>query len=79
VHDLVQSFLDGHIEKSQQVHFDILGLCQSMFIETNPLPVKTAMSLMGMIKEEWRLPLCEMRPENRAKLQDVLKKYGLVK
>ena len=79
IHDLVQNFLDGHIEKSRQIHFEILELCHSMFIETNPIPVKTAMSLMGMIPEEWRLPLCEMRPENKAKLEEVLGRYGLVK
>ncbi|MGB2600111.1 MAG: 4-hydroxy-tetrahydrodipicolinate synthase [Candidatus Omnitrophota bacterium] len=79
VHDLVQAFLDGHVDKSRTIHFEILELCKSMFIETNPIPVKTAMSMMGMLKEEWRLPLCEMRPENKAKLEGVLKKYGLIK
>ncbi len=78
VHDLVQSFLDGDINKSRKIHYDILELCQAMFIETNPLPVKTAMSMMGMIEEEWRLPLCEMMPENKVKLQKVLKKYKLI-
>jgi 4-hydroxy-tetrahydrodipicolinate synthase len=79
VHDLVQSFLDGDIEKSRKIHFEIMELCKAMFIETNPIPVKTALSLMGMVEEEWRLPLCEMRPENKMKLENVLKKYGLVK
>ena len=79
VHDLVQTFLSGDVEKSRNIHFEVLQLCKAMFIETNPIPVKTAMSMMGMLKEEWRLPLCEMRPENKAKLEEVLKKYGLVK
>ena len=79
VHDLVQTFLSGDVEKSRNIHFEVLQLCKAMFIETNPIPVKTAMSMMGMLKEEWRLPLCEMRPENKAKLEQVLKKYGLVK
>jgi 4-hydroxy-tetrahydrodipicolinate synthase len=79
VHDLVQTFLSGDVEKSRNIHFEILQLCKAMFIETNPIPVKTAMSMMGMLKEEWRLPLCEMRPENRVKLEEVLKKYGLIK
>jgi 4-hydroxy-tetrahydrodipicolinate synthase len=79
VHDLVQTFLSGDVEKSRNIHFEILQLCKAMFIETNPIPVKTAMSMMGMLKEEWRLPLCEMRPENRVKLEEVLKKYDLIK
>jgi 4-hydroxy-tetrahydrodipicolinate synthase len=49
-----------------------------MFIETNPLPVKTALSLMGMVEEEWRLPLCEMTEPNKEKLKKVLEKYKLI-
>jgi 4-hydroxy-tetrahydrodipicolinate synthase len=79
VHELVQAFLDGHIEESRKVHFDILELCKAMFIETNPIPVKTALSMMGMAAEEWRLPLCEMGAENKAKLGQVLKRYNLIK
>ncbi|MFQ5952046.1 MAG: 4-hydroxy-tetrahydrodipicolinate synthase [Candidatus Omnitrophota bacterium] len=79
VHELVQTFLDGHYEQSQKIHFEILDLCHAMFIETNPIPVKTALAMMNMIKEEWRLPLCEMRSENKAKLEEVLKRYNLVK
>jgi 4-hydroxy-tetrahydrodipicolinate synthase len=78
VHELAQSFLDGKIDTSRKIHYEILELCQAMFIETNPLPVKTALALMGMIREEWRMPLCEMRPENKEKLKQVLKKYGLI-
>lgn len=78
VRDLTHSFLDGNIEAARSIHFEILELCQAMFIETNPLPVKTALSLMGMMQEEWRLPLCEMRPENKEKLKKVLKKYELI-
>ena len=79
VHDLVQKFLDGNHEESQRIHFEILDLCKALFIETNPIPVKTALAMMGMIKEEWRLPLCEMGSENKAKLEAVIKRYGLVK
>jgi 4-hydroxy-tetrahydrodipicolinate synthase len=79
VHDLVQTFLDGNGEGSKKIHFEILDLCKALFIETNPIPVKTALAMMDMIKEEWRLPLCEMGGENRVKLETVLKRYGLVK
>jgi 4-hydroxy-tetrahydrodipicolinate synthase len=79
VHDLVQTFLDGHLDQSRKIHFEILDLCKAMFIETNPIPVKTALSMMGMVDEEWRLPLCEMVKDNKAKLEQVLKGYSLVK
>ncbi|MFC1549064.1 4-hydroxy-tetrahydrodipicolinate synthase [Candidatus Omnitrophota bacterium] len=78
VHDLTQSFLDGDHERSRKVHYEILRLCKAMFLETNPLPVKTALSMMGMIEEEWRLPLCEMGTANKEKLKEVLKEYELV-
>jgi len=78
IHDLVQTFLDGKIEESRKIHFEIIELCSSMFIETNPGPVKTALSLMGMIEEQWRLPLCEMEIGNKEKLKKVLKKYSLI-
>ncbi|MFH1836841.1 MAG: 4-hydroxy-tetrahydrodipicolinate synthase, partial [Candidatus Omnitrophota bacterium] len=78
VHKLTQSYLDGDEEKSREVHYEIMDLCNAMFIETNPLPVKTAMSMMGMVDEEWRLPLCEMVPGNKEQLKKVLEKYKLV-
>ncbi|MFH1878971.1 MAG: dihydrodipicolinate synthase family protein, partial [Candidatus Omnitrophota bacterium] len=78
VHDLVQNFLDGKIAESRKIHYEIMGLCKAMFIETNPIPVKTAMSMMGMLDEQWRMPLCEMASENREKLKKVLKKYKLI-
>ena len=49
-----------------------------MFIETNPISVKTALSIMGKIKEEMRLPLCPMADANKEKLKNILKDYGLV-
>ncbi|RPJ21927.1 MAG: 4-hydroxy-tetrahydrodipicolinate synthase, partial [Desulfobacteraceae bacterium] len=55
-----------------------LPLCQAMFIETNPIPVKTSLALMGKIDGEMRLPLCPMAPANLEKLREALKDYGLV-
>ena len=78
IHELTQSYLDGKYEEAKRAHYEVLQLCHAMFIETNPLPVKTALSMMGMIEEEWRLPLCEMRPENRSKLMKVLEDYKLI-
>ncbi len=78
VHELTQAFLDGDLARSSSVHYEILGLCKAMFIETNPIPVKTALSMMGKAGEEWRLPLCGMGEENRERLKGVLEEYGLI-
>lgn len=75
---LTQAFLDGDIDKAREIHYQVQEICGAMFIETNPLPVKTTLSLMGMCEKEWRLPLCEMEKENEAKLKTVLKKYKLI-
>ncbi len=77
VADLVAFFKKGDIKKAQELHYKLLPLVKAMFIETNPIPVKTAMELMGMIEPELRLPLCHMSEENLAKLAEALKKYGL--
>jgi len=50
----------------------------AMFIETNPIPVKTALALMGKVGEEFKLPLCAMTEGNRKKLAQVLEKYGCI-
>jgi 4-hydroxy-tetrahydrodipicolinate synthase len=49
-----------------------------MFYETNPIPVKTTLALMGKIKEEFRLPMCQMGKASRDKLVGVIRKYGLI-
>jgi 4-hydroxy-tetrahydrodipicolinate synthase len=78
VQDLTSSYLKGDHERSRKIHYEIAELCRTLFIETNPIPVKTALSLMKMVSEEWRMPLCEMTRENREKLKVVLKKYKLI-
>jgi 4-hydroxy-tetrahydrodipicolinate synthase len=76
---LVDSFMRGDIETSRRIHFELLPLFKAMFIETNPVPAKTAMNMMGMAAGKPRLPLVEMRPDNREKLRKVLTELGLVK
>lgn len=78
IHDLVQNYLDLRIEESRKIHYEVLELCKAMFMETNPIPVKTSLALMGVIEEEWRMPLCEMTQENKAALKQVLRKYKLI-
>ena len=76
---LVDEFLKGNIEKAQQLHYKLMPLVKVLFIETNPIPLKTAMGLMGMCSPDLRLPLCAMAEDNLAKLKKALKGYGLIK
>src|SRR3990167_3151729 len=78
VADMCSSFEKCDIKKAQDLHYKMLGLVKAMFIETNPIPVKTAMGLMKMIDPEMRLPLCEMLSENKEKLVKALENYKLI-
>lgn len=78
VADMCASFEQGKIKKAEELHYRMLPLVKSMFIETNPIPVKTAMGLMKMCDPEMRLPLCDMMPENKEKLVKALKEYKLI-
>jgi 4-hydroxy-tetrahydrodipicolinate synthase len=78
VADMVSEFQKGNIQKAQALHYKLLPLVKAMFIETNPIPVKTAMGLLKMCEPDLRLPLCEMLPENLEKLKKALKDYGLL-
>jgi len=75
---LVDAMLNGDLAKARSMHFDIYELCQAMFIETNPIPVKAALGLMGKITPEFRLPLCAPSEANMTKLRTVLEKYGIL-
>jgi 4-hydroxy-tetrahydrodipicolinate synthase len=68
----------GDVAKAREIHYELEPLNAAMFIETNPIPVKTALALMGKVQEEFRLPLCRMSEANRNKLKDVLKSYKLI-
>ena len=78
--DMVRLFLDGDIESARKIHYELLDLNKNLFIETNPIPVKIAAHLMGLIKKcEFRLPLCEMKKENLAVLRTTLQNLKLIK
>jgi len=79
VADLVSAYESGNIKKAQEVHYKLLPLIKAVFLETNPIPVKTAMGLMGLCEPDLRLPMCSMSPENLEKLKKALKDYGLIK
>lgn len=76
---LVHAFAAGQIEKSRKIQLEMLELIDILFIETNPIPVKTACSLMGLCALELRLPLCEMSAANLARLKSVLRKYHVTR
>jgi len=78
VSELVSNILNGEIENSQRLHKSLFPLCKAMFIETNPIPVKTAMKLLGRLNGEMRLPLCDMSDEHKRQLKKVLEEHGLI-
>ena len=75
---MCEAFEKGDVKKAEELHYKMLNLVKAMFVETNPIPVKTAMGLMKMIDPELRLPLCDMLPENKEKLVKALKEYQLI-
>ena len=75
---MFDAFFAGKMEEALKLHYKMEPLHSLMFIETNPIPVKTALALMGKINEEFRLPLCPMADANKEKLKKALKDYGLI-
>ena len=75
---MVRYALNGKLDLAREIHYRLLGLMNANFIETNPIPVKAALAMMGRIGENYRLPLVPMAPVNRAKLADELKELGLI-
>lgn len=78
VADMCSAFAKGDLKKAEKLHYGMLDLVKAMFVETNPIPVKTAMGLLKMCDPEMRLPLCEMLPENKDKLVKAMKEYKLL-
>ena len=76
---MVQAFTEGRAAEARELHAHYYPLFRDLFIETNPIPIKTALSLAGRISGEFRLPLCEMAPANAAKLLATLRNLNLVK
>ena len=75
---MCSALLEGKVDEARKLHFKLEPLNKGMFIETNPISVKTALSLMGKIEEEMRLPLCRMSSENKEKLKNILVNYGVI-
>ena len=79
IHEMTTAYLNGDIEKARNMQLELNPLNKALFIETNPIPVKTAMNLMGFNVGPLRLPLVEMSDKNLEYLKSVLSKYGLLK
>ena len=77
--DLTRAALEGNFAKAKKLHYEWLDLMNINFIESNPIPVKTALSMMGKIKEVFRLPLVAIEDKNREALKLVLKSHKLLK
>ena len=75
---MVRHALAGRLPDARDMHFRLLGLMKANFIETNPIPVKAALSMMGLIEENYRLPLVPMELENRDELRGHLARLDLV-
>jgi 4-hydroxy-tetrahydrodipicolinate synthase len=79
VAELVSSYAAGDLAKARELHYRLLPLIKALFVETNPIPVKTAMGMLGMCSADLRLPMCEMDETNKKKVAKALKDYGLIK
>ena len=77
-HEMITAYLQNHSNKAREMQLRMKSLIDAMFIEVNPIPVKAALNMMGMIEKEYRMPLCE--PENKTLYQiaNELKNYGLI-
>lgn len=78
MHDMVTKFLDGDVEGSCKMQLDVIPLCNALFCEVNPIPVKAGMNLQGKEVGPLRAPLTEMEPKNQEVLKNVMKDMGIL-
>lgn len=77
-HDMVAKFLDGDVQGAIKLQLGAIELISALFCEVNPIPVKTALNLMGYEVGACKLPLCDMEPKNLETLKNAMKNYGLI-
>jgi 4-hydroxy-tetrahydrodipicolinate synthase len=75
---MISLYNQGKTKEARALHYKMLPLVKAMFVETNPIPIKKAMEILGMCSGELRLPLCEVSDENVAKLKSAIQQYGLM-
>lgn len=76
---MVRAFAQGRPKVALRIHEQYYPLLKDLFLETNPVPVKAALAMLGRIKEEYRLPLAPLAPKNRDRLRRTMKACGLLK
>jgi len=76
-HDICAKYLDGDVKGSREMFLKMLNLVNSLFVEVNPIPIKTAMNLLGYNVGKLRMPLCDMDEKNLETLKTAMKNYGL--
>jgi 4-hydroxy-tetrahydrodipicolinate synthase len=76
--EMINAGLEGNLSKACHLHYKLLALMNLNFIESNPIPVKAALAMMGLIEENYRLPMVPMTPGNREKLAKVMEEVGLL-
>lgn len=74
--EMVRCAATGDVEKARAIHAQLAAIMDTLFIESNPIPIKTALELQGRFKANMRLPLCEMGEATKATLADVMKNGG---
>ena len=77
--EMVHAALDGDWKRARDLHYRLFPLARAAFLETNPIPIKEAMAMAGMLEPEFRLPMCRMSDANRERLRAILTQYALVK
>jgi len=77
--DMVHAALENDIKRARELHYRLFPMARAAFLETNPIPIKEAMAMAGMLEPEFRLPMCRMSEANREVLRGVIRQYGLVK
>ncbi|MBI1845720.1 MAG: 4-hydroxy-tetrahydrodipicolinate synthase [Candidatus Rokubacteria bacterium] len=77
--EMTHAALDGDWKRARELHYRLFPLARAAFLETNPIPIKEAMAMAGMLEPEFRLPMCRMSDANRERLRRVLEPYGLVR
>lgn len=77
-HDICALWFEGRTNESRDLQLKYLKLCNALFCEVNPIPVKTALEMLGVCSGEIRMPLCEMTPENKEKLRAAMVEMGLL-
>jgi len=77
--EMVHAALEGDWKRARDLHYRLFPLARAAFLETNPIPIKEAMAMAGMLEPEFRLPMCRMSDANRERLRAILTQYALVK